>query len=296
MKIDNTLIRRLVASQFPQWENQPIRRVSPGGWDHRIFRLGEEMLVRMPSAAEYAFQVEKEHHWLPQLAPLLPLPIPEPLAMGEPEYGFPWKWSIYRWIEGEPATSGHIENSSDFACTLAQFLIALQLIDSTDGPSPGPHNFYRGGSLATYNAETRQAISDLKNKIDVNTATEIWEAALETHWKNSPVWIHGDIAASNLLVKDGRLSAVIDFGMLGIGDPACDLAIAWTLFRGQSREVFRSMLALDKDTWLRGSAWTLWKALIIAAGLTKTNAIESTQSFQIIEDVLADYQNNALQF
>lgn len=288
MKIDISLVRRLVATQFPQLADLPIQPVALGGWDNRTFHLGEQMLVRMPSAAPYAAQVEKEHRWLPRLAPLLPLPIPEPVAMGEPAEGYPWSWSIYRWLEGETAASVNIANLCDFATGLAEFLIALQRIDPTDAPLPGPHSFHRGGSLAIYDSETREAIAALKGKIDVDGATEVWERGLATIWQGAPVWVHGDVCAGNLLVREGRLSAVIDFGMVTVGDPACDLAIAWTLFEGESRELFRALLPLDADTWARGRAWTLWKALILAAGLTDTNAIEGGQKWRIIEDVLRD--------
>ena len=284
--IDDTLVRRMVAAQFPQWADLPVRSAAVGGWDNKTFRLGEQMIVRLPSAADYSVQVEKEHRWLPKLAPLLPLSIPTPLAIGEPAGDYPWRWSIYRWIEGDTAAPERIADLSGFAASLAQFLIALQRINTTDGPGPGPHNFYRGGSLTTYDAETRQAIAALKGKIDVKAATEVWEAALKTTWDRPPVWIHGDVSAGNLLVKGGRLSAVLDFGMLAVGDPACDLSIAWTLFSGESREAFRAVLPLDTGTWTRGRAWTLWKALIVAAGLTETNAVEAARPWRIIDEVL----------
>jgi aminoglycoside phosphotransferase (APT) family kinase protein len=284
--IDDTLVRRLVTTQFPQWAHLPVRSIEASGWDNRIFHLGEHMIARLPSAADYSVQVEKEYRWLPRLAPLLPLPIPTPLAMGEPTSDYPWRWSIYRWIEGDAAVPERIDDMSRFATSLAQFLIALHRIDPTDGPRPGQHNFYRGAALTTYDAETRKAIATLRDRIDADAATEVWEAALSTTWKRSPVWIHGDVSAGNLLIQAGRLSSVIDFGMLGVGDPACDLSIAWTLFGGKSREAFRAMLPLDPDTWARGRAWTLWKALIVAAGLTKTNAVEAAQPWHVIDKVL----------
>lgn len=293
--IDATLVHRLVATQFPQWGDLPVRQVACSGWDNRTFHLGEHMLVRLPSAASYAGQVEKEHRWLPWLAPFLPLPIPVPLAMGAPADGYPWNWSIYRWLEGDTAAFAPIVDLRVFAASLAQFLIALQHLDPTDGPLPGPHNFYRGGALVTYDAEVRLAIAALKGKIDVAAAVEVWEVALAATWNSSPVWIHGDVSAGNLLVQEGRLSAVIDFGMLAVGDPACDLAIAWTLFEGESREVFRAMLPLDTGTWARGRAWTLWKALIIAAGLTDANAVKTAQNWRIIDEVLADHKANSSQ-
>lgn len=286
LKIDAALVHHLVAAQFPEWKDLPIWPVANGGWDNKTFHLGKQMLVRMPSAAVYAGQVEKEAKWLPKLAPLLPLQIPVPLAMGEPSDNYPWKWAIYRYLEGESAASAKINNLKDFAKSLAQFLIALERIDSTGGPLPGPHSFYRGGALMTYDTETRKAIEILKEKIDVRAATEIWETALSTAWHGLPVWVHGDICAGNLLVDKGRLSAVIDFGQLAVGDPACDLAIAWTMFEGESRKIFRAMLPFDAGVWARGKAWTLWKALIIAAGLVGTNAIEGKQCLRIINEVL----------
>jgi aminoglycoside phosphotransferase (APT) family kinase protein len=217
--IDATLVRRMVAARFPQWADLPVRSAAVGGWDNKTFRLGEHMVVRLPSAADYSAQVEKEHRWLPKLAPLLPLPIPTPLAIGEPACGYPWRWSIYRWIEGDTAAPERIADLSDFAVSLAQFLIALQRIDPTDGLRPGPHNFFRGGALTTYDAETRRAIALLKGKINAKAVTGVWEGALKTTWDRPPVRIHGDISAGNLLVKEGRLTSVVDFGMLGVGDP-----------------------------------------------------------------------------
>ena len=288
--IDAALVRELISAQFPQWIDLPIRSVAQSGWDNRTFHLGESMLVRMPSSAEYASQVEKEHEWLPKLAPLLPVAIPVPLATGEPAQGYPWKWSIYQWLPGESAASAQIPDLCAFAAELAQFLVALQRIDPAGGPLPGPHSFYRGGALKICDAKTREAIARLATKIDASTATEVWEAALATIWQCPPVWVHGDISAGNLLVQDGRLSAVIDYGQLTIGDPACDLSITWTLFKDESREVFREKLALDADTWKRGRAWALWKALIIAAGMTESNNIEGAQSLRIINEVIADHK------
>ena len=204
---------------------------------------------------------------------------------------YPWKWSIYRWLEGDSAASAQISDLSDFARSLAQFLIALQSIDPTGGPLPGPHSFYRGGALKIYDDEARQALSALRGNIDIDAATEIWEASLSSMWHNAPVWVHGDVSIGNLLVQEGRLSAVIDFGQLTTGDPACDLMIAWTLFKGKSRDVFRAMLPLDAETWIRARAWTLWKAMVVAAGFTNPNNFEAAQCWRIIDEVLADHKH-----
>lgn len=175
------------------------------------------------------------------------------------------------------------------ARSLARFLSALQSINPIKGPKPGSHNFYRGGLLSHYNAETRRAISLLKNKIDADTVTSIWEEALLSKWDKPPVWIHGDVSAGNLLVKNGQLHAIIDFGMLGTGDPACDLSIAWTLFKNKSRETFRTSINIDDSTWARGRGWCLWKALIIASKISKSNAIEERYSMLTIKKIIDDY-------
>lgn len=288
--IDVTLVRALVAAQFPRWANLPIGPVEHGGWDNRTFHLGADMTVRLPSAAAYAFQVEKEQRWLPRLAPQLPLPIPVPLATGRPGEGYPWHWSVYRWIDGETAATAWIADLTVFATSLTRFLVALQHADAAAGPPPGPRNFWRGGPLSVYDGETRQAIAALDGKIDAGAAIAVWEDALAAEWHGAPVWVHGDIAAGNLLVEDGRLSAVIDFGSSAVGDPACDLAIAWTLFEGESRGAFRGGLPLDAGTWARGRGWTLWKALITLAALPGTNPRAARESRQVIEEVLADHR------
>jgi len=286
--IDTDLVRRLVDAQFPQWRHLPVSPVASGGWDNRTFHLGDEMTVRLPSAAPYALQVEKEHRWLPRLAPLLPLPIPVPLAIGEPGEGYPWHWSIYRWIEGETAKTAEIADIRQFAVDLADFLIALRQIDSAGGPAAGQHNFFPGGPLSVYDNQTREALQALQGHIDTQAATAVWDAALAAVWHGSPVWFHGDVAWGNLLVQNGGLSAIIDFGTSGVGDPSCDLAIAWTFFEGESRETFRDRIAVDKATWARGRGWTLWKALITVAG-HDANQAEAERSRRVIDDVLADH-------
>jgi len=286
MIIDELLVYQLITAQFPEWANLDIQRVEPGGWDNRTFRLGHDLLVRMPSAPVYALKVEKEQEWLPKLTPHLPLPIPQPLAMGQPGCGYPWCWSIYRWIEGETAAVGAISDLSIFASDLAEFLKALQRIDTKGGLAAGAHNFYRGGSLKVYDAETRQAIDLLQDQIDAVAATAIWEAALASVWDKKPVWVHGDVSVGNLLVQNGQLSGVIDFGGLGVGDPACDLVMAWTFFTGEARIAFQKACGLDSATWARARGWALWKALIVISGLSKSNVHETEQSWLVIAEVL----------
>ena len=288
--IDVCLVAELVSSQFPQWADLWITPVEHDGIDNRTFRLGGDMCVRLPSAEAYTAQVDKEHRWLPILAPRLPLPIPVPLAIGAPAEGYPWKWSVYRWLEGEIASTARINDLNQFATALAGFLGSLQRVDPAGGPPPGKHNFFRGGPLETYDGQTRSAIAALDDQIDTETATAVWETAIAAAWHGSPVWFHGDVSAANLLVRDGRLGAVIDFGCSGVGDPACDVTIAWTLLSGESREAFRAALRVDGATWARGRGWALWKGLITVAKHLNTDPVEAARAARVVDQVLADHE------
>ena len=291
--IDARLVVRLIQSQFPQWAGLPITAVEPNGWDNRTFRLGPDLLVRLPSAEAYAAQVRKEQRWLRVLAPHLPLPIPVPLAMGEPGADYPWNWSVYRWLEGVPASLTPVDDSMGFAVVLAHFLVCLQQIDATGGPEAGAHNFFRGGPLETYDDETHSTIAAVSELINAELATEVWDAALAATWYGAPVWVHGDVAAGNLLIRGGRLAAVIDFGSSGVGDPACDVTIAWTFLAGESRKAFRAALPLDEATWARGRGWALWKALITFAGNLDTDINVAATALRVINDVIAEHQPQA---
>jgi aminoglycoside phosphotransferase (APT) family kinase protein len=288
--ITSELVGRLVASQFPQWAHLPVRPVDADGWDNATFRLGRRMSVRLPSSRAYAEQVDKEQRWLPVLARQLPLPVPEPLARGVPGCGFPRPWSVYRWIDGQTAQAGQIADLCEFAADLAGFLAALYQADPSDGPAPGPHNFFRGGPSAYYDAETRAALAALHGHIDTGLAGEVWEAALEAPWDGPPVWFHGDAQPGNLLVDSaGRLSAVIDFGTSGIGDPACDTTIAWTFLSGDSQRVFKQRLPVDEATWTRGRGWAIWKAMIVLVRALDTDPDEAEFTKDVISKILADH-------
>jgi aminoglycoside phosphotransferase (APT) family kinase protein len=287
--IDVSVARRLVDSQFPQWADLPIAAVEFDGWDNRTFRLGSELTVRLPSGDWYAQQVEKEQRWLPRLAPRLPLPIPVPVAQGTPDAGFPYPWSVYRWLDGELASNARIGDLTGFATTLAGFLNVLGRVDATGGPEPGQHNFFRGGPLATYEGEALEAIDALGNEVPVEAVKRAWDDAMASSWDREPVWLHGDVASGNLLVREGRLAAVLDFGTSGIGDPACDTVIAWTFLSGSSRDRFRAELDVDADTWSRGRGWGLWKALITLVGYLERDAPEAAVARRDIDRILADH-------
>ncbi len=259
---DASLVGRLIAGQFPEWAELPIRPVPAGGTDNALYRLGGRMVVRLPRHERTAGTLEQEHRWLPKLAPLLPLPVPTPLARGLPAEGYPWEWSIYEWLEGETAYVTPVADPVRLATDLAQFVGALQQIDAAGGPPPSEHNAFRGVPLATRDESTRASIAALADTIDAEAATAVWEASLRApEWEGPPVWIHGDLDARNVLVREGQVAAVIDWGCLGVGDPACDIAVAWKLLSAHTRGVFRTALSVDDATWARGRGWVLSQAV-----------------------------------
>jgi aminoglycoside phosphotransferase (APT) family kinase protein len=249
------------------------------------------MLVRLPTAAEYELAVEKEQRWLPVLAEVLPVSIPAPLALGRPGAGFPFSWSVYGWLPGEPAVQGALPDPMGVAADLTAFLAALRRIDAADGPRPGIHNWFRGATLGTYDASVREALADLEGHVDVTRAAAAWDDALHSRWDRVDVWFHGDLAAGNLLLERGRLAAVIDFGTCGVGDPSCDLAVAWTLLDLPGRQLLRDRLGIDASTWARGRGWALWKVL-----RTLANAVEdrdepsAAEARRVVDAVLDDHR------
>jgi aminoglycoside phosphotransferase (APT) family kinase protein len=290
LDIDATLVRRLLFEQFPHWADLPIAPVLPMGTDNALYRLGDDMVVRLPRRARDGIVLEKERRWLPKLAPQLPLAVPVPLAEGEPSDTFPLVWSVYSWLRGENATLERLTDMSRAALDLAQFVAALQRIDPADGPRPGEHNSFRGAPVAARDEATRSAIASLGSSIDDRTVVNVWEAALRAaEWQGEPVWIHGDLDSRNVLAEGGRLTAVIDFGCLGVGDPAHDMMVAWKMLSADSREHFRSFLAVDDATWARARGLALSHALGALVYYTlETNAVLVLEARRWLAEVLAD--------
>lgn len=285
---DATLVRRLLREQFPQWADLTIEPVTPLGTDNANYRLGDDMLVRLPRRARTSATLEKERRWLPRLAPLLPLAVPTPLAEGTPSAGYPLSWSVYRWLDGEDASRARVTDVSRLATDLARFVAALQRIDPTGGPPPGEHNFFRGAPLAERDHATRSAIASLS--VDADVVTAAWEAALRApEWDRPQVWIHGDLDPRNLLVQQGRLRAVLDWGGLGVGDPACDVMVAWKLLPSDARQSFRSSLSVDHATWARARGWALSQAVVALSYYTvETNPLLVKEAQRWLAEVLAD--------
>ena len=288
--IDARLVRRLIAAQFPRWAGLPVTPVEVDGWDNRTYRLGDDMTVRLPTAEGYVPAVAKENEWLPRLAPRLPVAVPSVLGLGVPGEGYPFPWSVRGWLHGETADPRRIGDMVEFARSVGGFLRALQRCDTTGGPAAGEHSWFRGCSPAAYDHEVRLYLTRLRGHIDTGMAAEVWATALAARWRDRPVWFHGDIAAGNLLVADGKLTAVIDFGTSGVGDPACDLVIAWTMFSGASRDAFRETVAHDDGTWARARGWALWKAMLVLAGaLDDGDHEKAADPAYVISEVLTDH-------
>jgi aminoglycoside phosphotransferase (APT) family kinase protein len=292
---DPSLVGRLIATQFPHWAGLRIEPVPFRGTDNALYRLGDDMVVRLPTREKTVETLQKERRWLPRLAPRLPLAVPAPLADGMPADGYPFEWSVYRWLSGENATQEPVADQSELATDLAQFIAVLQQIDPTGGPSPGKHNFFRGEPLARRDARTRAAIASLRDTIDVSAVTAAWDSDLRSpEWERPPVWIHGDLDSRNLLVEEGRLSAVIDWGCLGVGDPACDVMVAWKVLSADTRDVFRTALGVDDSTWARARGWALSQALGALAYYTpETNPVLVREAQRWMAEVLADHESTS---
>ncbi|MEU3916597.1 aminoglycoside phosphotransferase family protein [Streptomyces sp. NPDC029004] len=282
---DAALVHRLIAAQFPRWAGLPVEPIDSAGTSNAMYRLGRDMVVRLPRLAGAAHDVEKEHRWLPQLAPLLPCDIPVPLGKGTPALSYPWHWSVYRWLDGENPSVGSIAEPGLLAQDLAEFVTALHRIDPMDGPPS-----YRSEPLADRDTATRAAIAELRGIVDTDAATTTWEAALRApEWSGPAVWLHADLQPGNLLMARGRLSAVIDFGCLGLGDPAVDLISAWYLLPADTRGAFRAALEVDDAAWARGRGWALSIALMELRYYRQTNPVMATIARHVIEEVLTDH-------
>ncbi|GLV60551.1 phosphotransferase [Dictyobacter sp. S3.2.2.5] len=291
LDIDVALVRRLLAAQFPRWASLPLERVRSAGTNNAIYRMGPDMYVRLPRIVGATGQMDNEHRWLPRLAPQLPLAIPVPLALGEPGEGYPWRWSVYRWLEGENATDQPITDELQAARAMAEFISALQRIDTQGWPPPEPPRSGRGGPLAPCDETVRACIADVSGMLDAGELGAAWEQALRaSQWAGPPIWTHGDLLPGNLLVQDGRISAIIDFEGLGVGDPACDLVVAWTILSARSRDIFRAALAVDDATWERGRGWALSIGLIALPYYQTTNPVFAATARHMIDEVLIDHR------
>ncbi|MEV6248691.1 aminoglycoside phosphotransferase family protein [Streptomyces sp. NPDC051742] len=285
--IDTALVERLVAGRFPQWAGLPVRAVDSAGTDNAMFRLGDDLVVRLPRVPDAAHQVEKEQRWLPLLAPHLPLDVPVPAGRAGASADFPLPWSVYRWLDGNDTYDAPLTDLAHAAVELGRFGAALRALDATGGPAS-----FRGGHVTAWeDGNLPRAVRDLAadGAVDAELATASWETVLRLpQWDGPPVWIHGDLLPGNLLGRDGRLSAVIDFGGLGTGDPACDMMPAWTLFTADTRPLFREAARVDDATWARGRGWALCWGLVTEHYYRGRNPVLASVAHRTWSEALAD--------
>ncbi|MET9734871.1 aminoglycoside phosphotransferase family protein [Streptomyces sp. NPDC006458] len=286
--IDDDLVRRLVAGRFPRWAGLPVERIASGGTVNAMYRLGDDLVVRLPMVRGGVADVALEQEWLPRLADRLPTAVPEVLGAGAPAEGYPWPWSVYRWLPGENPRAGDLAEPVALAEQLARFVAAMRDIGLPGGPRA-----HRGGPLVEQDVETRAAIGRLRalpqEGVDCDAVAALWDDALRApRWDGPSVWLHADLMPGNLLVDGGGLGAVIDFGCAGLGDPACDLFPAWNLLPPDARRVFREALGVDEVTWRRGRARTLSQALIALPYYRDTNPAMADNARHVIRAVLED--------
>lgn len=289
MIIDGTIVRRLIANQFPQWADLPVTKVRSNGTDNAIYRLGNDMVVRLPRRVGAAETVDTEIQWLPRLAPLLPLAIPVPLGRGVPDQGFPYTWSVCRWLDGENLVDRPDVDLRDTAVRLGRFVAALNRIETTGGPPS-----FRGGPVSTLENRVRTEIRALgaDGSVDADLASAVWKSALTAPvWEGHPRWVHADLYPVNLLARGGRLAAVIDFGGLGVGDPAIDMLPAWALLTTQARDLFRAEVNVDDATWARGRGWALGLGVGAVHFYRTTNPVLAAIGRHSIAEVIADFQH-----
>ena len=286
--LDEALVAGLLARQFPAWAHLPLEHVQSSGTDNEIFRLGDSLAVRLPKVDWAIAQPEREHRWLPFLASHLPLVVPRPVALGAPDLGYPCRWSICEWLDGEPAIPRRLTSQNDAAVALAGFIVALQMADPAGAPLGGAANHYRGVPLARLDERVRGSLAELAGRVDVAGAMAAWDEALAApEWDKPPVWFHGDLHPMNLLAVDGRLSAVIDFGLMGAGDPATDLTAAWSMFHGAARDAFRAAAGVDDDTWTRGRGWAIFTSVIVLPYYWDSNPTLVAHALRTLSEVLA---------
>lgn len=288
-EIDIALVQRLLAKQFPHWANLPLKPVTSAGTDNALYRLGQDMVVRLPRIDWAVGDVDKEWQWLPKIAPFLPVAISKPIAKGSPTEEYPWPWAVYHWLEGSNPVACHLPDPVLLTHDLIAFIQALHNIDLPNGPISN-----RGVPLKQrQDIETRKALKQLDGMIDVETAIALWEEALQVpKWSGPSVWVHGDLSPGNLLIHNGKLCGVIDFGNLGIGDPACDLIIAWNLLPARMRDTFRKGLGVDDATWYRGRGWALSIALVALPYYKDTNPPLANNARYVIREILEDACNH----
>lgn len=293
IKIDEIIAQKLITEQFPEFKNFEITSVKTQGHDNRTYKVGHDFLIRLPTAQRYASSIEKEQIWLPQFAPYISTIIPKPIRLGKPTSYYPYPWSIYTYIKGESANNVSLQdlNLPIIAEQVAQFLKELAAINTKNGPLPGPNNFYRGGRLDFYYKQTQAALQKLSTYFDVTAYEQLWHQAVQNRWLCNPVWIHGDMSPGNIIIENKQLKAVIDFSGIAVGEPSCDLVMAWTFFDETSKQIFKENLNYENNIWENGRAWALWKSLITLADMQDLQSPAAQTQYKILQNIMNDHHD-----
>lgn len=266
LPVDEDLVRRLLGEQFPDLAERPLRLLRTTGTVNAVVRLGDDAYVRLPRKPHWAADLEREWRWLPVIAAHVDLAVPVPLRLGRPTEAFPYPWAVFGWLPGDPYATGLVADEAAAAYDLARFVTDLRTVPTDDAPAGGRR------PLAELDEQTRQAIDQAGDLVDRHRLRRAWDAALEAPvWDGRRVWIHSDLLQPNLLVHEHRLSAVIDFGAAGAGDPAGDVIAAWAVFGARGRDAYREALAVDDGTWERARGWLLHQAVMIIPYYRDTN-------------------------
>jgi aminoglycoside phosphotransferase (APT) family kinase protein len=287
--VSTGLAARLIAEQFPLWARLPIRPVT-AGTECVLYRLGDDMVIRLPRRPGESLGAILEQGMLARIAPFLPVPVPALIAEGQPTAEYPASWGVLRWLDGDTPVEGHLAAPGLLAADLAEFLRALWKVDLGKVDLAHGPPAYRGGPLTDQHEFTLGAIEQVHGLIDTDAATSIWEHAVQlAAWDGPDTWIHADLMPGNLLTRNGRLAAVIDFDCAGLGDPSQDLIVAWMLLPAHVRPSFRCAVGADDATWLRGRARALSMALGHLDYYQDTNPVMADNARYTIREVLADY-------
>jgi aminoglycoside phosphotransferase (APT) family kinase protein len=281
---DVALVRGLLAAQFPRWAELPVEAVASSGTVNALYRLGAEMVVRLPRTDWAPGAMARQMQWLPTLARSFPVAVPRPLAIGAPALGYPYEWGVTSWVQGQSFVRGSVAEEDSLARRLAEFVSALHAIVLPGGPPQ------RRGSLhERWDGPTRAALDALRGEIDTGAATAAWEVALAAPlWAGPSVWVHGDLMPANLVVEDGVLTGIIDWEAFGVGDPAVDLMVAWNSLSSAARKIFRDAVDVDEAAWQRGRGWALCTGLVALPYYRETNPELADNARFRIAQVLAD--------
>lgn len=283
--IDIKIVRKLLDEQFPQYKQEELMSMRTSGTDNRMFNLGSDKLVRLPRTEGAVASLEKEALWLPQIGPKLPIEVPIPIHTGKSSKEYPFPWLICPFLEGASPNNSNPLDQEQAVLDLAKFIKQMQKLNTKNAPtcSRGQHIKIRDNTVKKY-------IPLLKEEYDISLLSEIWDSVINTpEWKGLSYWIHGDLHEGNILSKKGKIIAVVDFGLCGVGEPSCDYMCAWTLLGKESREKFKSLLNPDPSCWKRGLGWSFSMGILGYPYYKKTNPVFAEIAKRSMDQAIEDF-------